>query len=153
LNVLKPGANILPPSHSDIDFVRRARKLRATLAARPDQLHRALKEMTAPEQQLIEPAPKPASRAQVFAELVVGQLQGDLLRYSARLDLLRQADRMGIERFEANLIIAAMQHRADPDQTPQHPAPVRHFTAGHLALLVFISEAILLTAVCWHGTH
>jgi hypothetical protein len=39
-------------------------------------------------------------------------MDGPVLRYSRRTDLIRTAERSGIGRFEANLIIAAVQHEA-----------------------------------------
>jgi len=48
--------------------------------------------------------------AREFADSVVEHLVGNLLPYSARQDLIRQATDKGITRFEANLIIAAVQH-------------------------------------------
>src|SRR5688572_25146010 len=54
----------------------------------------------------------PARGAAAFAQLVADHLEGPALRYSRRIRLLREAQRRGIGRFEANLIIAAVQHRA-----------------------------------------
>jgi hypothetical protein len=39
-------------------------------------------------------------------------MDGPVLRYSHRTSLIRVAERSGIGRFEANLIIAAVQHEA-----------------------------------------
>lgn len=38
-------------------------------------------------------------------------MQRGLLRYSQRAKLLRRAQKLGIGRFEANLVIATVQHR------------------------------------------
>lgn len=105
-----------------VDYVRRARRLRHIYRHRPDRLHRSLREIEPPhDDQLrhvarlsITPLPTTAPhRAQAFADHVATHLEGSILRYSVRLALLREAQRRGIERFEANLIIAAVQHKAD----------------------------------------
>jgi hypothetical protein len=46
-----------------------------------------------------------------FAEYVQGRLEGPVLRYSARLALVKEAERRGLGRFEANLVIAAVLYR------------------------------------------
>jgi hypothetical protein len=46
----------------------------------------------------------------MFAQLVRNYMEGPVLRYSHRARLIRQAENRGIGRFEANLIIAAVQH-------------------------------------------
>ena len=56
----------------------------------------------------------PTSVDRTFAALVSRTLQAQRrspLRYSQRLDLLKEAGRRGIGRFEANLIIASVQHK------------------------------------------
>ena len=46
-----------------------------------------------------------------FAESVIASMDGPVLRYSSREALIEEALRRGLGRFEANLIIAAVQHR------------------------------------------
>lgn len=46
-----------------------------------------------------------------FAGTVARALEDGVLRYSVRMGLLKEAARRGIGRFEANLIIAAVQHQ------------------------------------------
>jgi hypothetical protein len=58
-----------------------------------------------------EPA-RPLDAATEFAQWVQLQLDGPVLRYSARLLLLEEAQRRRLGRFEANLIIAGVLHRA-----------------------------------------
>jgi hypothetical protein len=55
--------------------------------------------------------PAASELAERFASLVAGQLDGGILRYTQRRWLLGQARRWGIGRFEANLIVAAVQHQ------------------------------------------
>ena len=60
----------------------------------------------------VYPAPAEGGAARRFAEYLAGQTAGSpILRYSQRLDLLRAARRFGVERFEANLLIAAVLER------------------------------------------
>jgi hypothetical protein len=97
------------------EYRRRARHLRWVLRGRGGQLHKSLTDLAEQQNQggatmrLVQP-PDPACQA--FADLVVEHMDGDILRYSQRTALLRQASRLGIGRFEANLVIAAVQHRA-----------------------------------------
>jgi hypothetical protein len=82
---------------------------------------------------------------------------GAVLRYSRRLELLRDARRRGIGRFEANLIIAAAQHklaaRSPQRVTGRFPKPARidpgpcGFTT---ALLGFVAiQSLIVTAAWW----
>ena len=61
----------------------------------------------------------PGADARPFLRLVGESLDGNILHYSERVRLIRVADRMGIARFEANLLIATVQHRA-----AQQPATI-----------------------------
>ncbi len=99
-------------------YCREARKLRHRLRHAPVRLHRSLRSL------------RPAAALPVeltthdrFAQSVVTAIQGRTLRYSRRLRLLAEADKLGIERFEANLIIAMVQHRLNalPSQVDQPP--------------------------------
>jgi hypothetical protein len=122
-------------------YVRQARRLRATLGREPAKLHRALRELSAGEP--VQPA-SPASR---LAALAASQMQGDILSYSARLSLLKQAQRLGIERFEANLIIASAQHRARPVR--REASQRRSFGVFGPAIAVVMVEGLLLLAAWW----
>jgi hypothetical protein len=53
-----------------------------------------------------------AYRSHRFAQVVAERVSEGVLRYSARLQLLAMADGLGIARFQANLVIAAVQHEA-----------------------------------------
>jgi hypothetical protein len=86
-----------------------------------------------------------SSPAEQFGRLVTGRLQNGILRYSARGQLLVAADGMGIGRFQANLIIAAVQHRAEPP--PHEPLSARRILNPlALALIVLVQALIALTA-------
>lgn len=67
-----------------------------------------------------------------------------LLRYSQRLQLLRTGEEMGLSRFQANLVIAAVQHEArrDPNCSDLRMTPAVSTTA-----LFLVTQAILITAL------
>src|SRR5438874_2651490 len=100
-------------------YRREARRLRARLHDRPHQLYGSLRQLAerqdAPHGAA---ASAPATPVTYFTDMVAGQLRDTILPYPTRLTLLRNAARLGIGRFEANLIIAAMQHRMKP-QNPE----------------------------------
>jgi hypothetical protein len=52
-----------------------------------------------------------AEKRRIFKQMVITELEGGLLRYSRRRALLRYAEDIGIERFDANLLIAEAQYR------------------------------------------
>src|SRR4030095_638849 len=55
---------------------------------------------------------RPTGPAAAFAALLAGEVPSNgMLTYSQRLALLRHAQRLGVGRFEANLLIAAMLER------------------------------------------
>jgi hypothetical protein len=56
-----------------------------------------------------------------FADVVLASLDGPVLRYSQRTALVDEAERRGIGRFEANLIIAAVLHRSGLGQEYEIP--------------------------------
>ena len=142
----------VPPSVSA--YCRQARRLRGTLGHQPARMHRKLRELS------VRPAPvdvpydgaavacesRPiASKAQAFAEQVAAGLDGPVLRYATRRTLLRDAGRTGIGTFEANLIIAAVQHERRsacvPTQAPQEPARARGLIGFGTLLVIFAVEA------------
>lgn len=103
-------------SPSAVAYCRAARRLRGRLADKPVRLHRALRELKMPEA-----APASAPRAVRmttgsiglaggFAAEVARRMDGPVLRLAQRRTLLAKAHCMGIGRFEANLVIAAVQH-------------------------------------------
>jgi hypothetical protein len=98
-------------------YVRQARRLRHELRDKPQALHRSLaalaqwKNLTSPPQ---PPIWRADSRRDHIQDLIAGvaqNMEGPILRYPARIALLKQAKRAGIPQFDANLIITATQHR------------------------------------------
>jgi hypothetical protein len=105
------------PSDAILQYCRTARRLRHRLRHSPAALHgslRSLKPATPVAVRPVRQVPSvfDAPPAQRFALLVRYSLVGSLLPYSTRQALIRKAARMGIKRFDANLIIATVQHRA-----------------------------------------
>lgn len=96
----------------------------------------------------------PDGLARRFAEQVLASLDGPVLRYARRQELLRQAERLGIGRFEANLLIAAVLHRRPRWQRgdPGRPGGGRWARArrwaGPLLMVLALQAAILAGA--WH---
>ena len=150
-------------------YRRRARKLRWVHAGRPDRLHPALVALAKSHDAATrgrhgrathverEPAEaEPYSPAKAFAEHVARAMDGQVLRYSQRLALLQLADRQGLGRFEANLVIAAIQHRmrqasgqpVDAESTTVKPSPRRRATLP-LGLLVFATVQALIALGAW----
>lgn len=57
------------------------------------------------------PPRRPADPSADFADYVRNRLDAPILPYSNRLALLKEAQRRGVGRFEANLVIAQQMHR------------------------------------------
>jgi hypothetical protein len=56
-------------------------------------------------------------RRMVFYEMIKAEMDGEILRYNKRRQLLRFARKLGIPQFEASLMIAEVQYR-DGQLTP-----------------------------------
>lgn len=84
-----------------------------------------------------------------FADEVADALDGRDLRYSQRLRLLKRADHFGIRRFDANLVIAMVQHRMGEVYIPP-PEPHRQ-TSGLLATIAIVAviQSGILAAGYW----
>jgi hypothetical protein len=134
------------------DYIRQARRLRARHQSTPARLHQSLMELssqfdqTSPRPQNVVVRDDPHSE---FAHYVQSQLEGPILRYSLRLKHLREAERRGIGRFEANLIIAAVQHRAG-ERITSEPSTPKAFPAW---MMFFAIEFIIVFSVVWMFRH
>lgn len=95
----------------------------------------------------------PPSAESAFIRAVEGAMEGSLLRYSRRQRLLHLAARLGLGRFEANLIIARVQHQtrntapARPMASARTPRPPSRWTPlaaglGLQALLLWSAWAV-----------
>lgn len=132
------------------DYCRDARRLRRRFASDPRQLLRKLRDLS-DHHDAAQPAVQVApTRTQTFAAAVLDCLEGRDLRYSNRLYLLDLADKLGIRRFDANLIIATLQHRAPrkPKTRPQQPASREIVISPTFAAFMVVQSTILL-AVAW----
>ena len=130
------------------EYRRRARRIRAIHAGNPALLHRALRELAAVQTRQVVAKP-PDSNAQSFADLVADSMDGPILRYSSRRALLRAADAAGIGRFEANLIIAAVQHQSDREASGTPIAPTRPLARNALVWAAFLLLQTSIFIAVW----
>jgi hypothetical protein len=119
---MPPGGATAPDIFErDKAYCRAARRVRATHARRPARLYRELQHLgkwhTAAHPPAAVLPSTPRSRAEQFSLQVAARLEGPVLRHSQRRALFAAARRLGIGRFEANLLIAAVQHEK------KHAAP------------------------------
>lgn len=118
-----------PAPHAE--YRRRARRIRRVFARQPGPRMRALCDLAhTTNADRAETAPDPvitlpAGAAHTFAGVVRQRMDGPVLRYSHRARLLREAEQRGIGRFEANLIIAAVQHQRRPVRSESDPVTSR----------------------------
>jgi len=104
--------------HDSHTYRRQARRLRSVFRDQPLQLHLSLKQLSdrhdvAHRERHSRGVFAFAARdhSATFADQVARQIRGRVLPYSRRLALLQAGQKLGISRFHANLIIAAVQHR------------------------------------------
>ena len=137
------GAEVTATNDSPAAYCRQARRLRARFIHRPARMHRELKALAGPP-------PTPTSPARAFAQQVAARLNGWNLRYSERRELIRLATGRGIGRFEATLIIAAVQHerrKASPvRQSPVDQPRVNWLRLLAPLLLVLAVESLVFVA-------
>ena len=96
--------------------------------------------------------PNPTGPAGRFAALVADSMDGNVIRYSQRLELLRKAWGMDIPRFEANLIIAAVQHRAGHKDSERRTAHPRKWGWVESTLLFTLIQSVIV-AILWAMLH
>jgi hypothetical protein len=91
-------------------------------------------------------ASAPAER---LSRLVQESLCDGVLPYPRRQEVLRAARRLGVGRFQANLLIAAVQHRYDTPAMESEPRQVGRpwGWVGAAALILAIEAAIVLGAL------
>jgi hypothetical protein len=96
--------------------------------------------------------PEP-SKARAFAERVEAGLDGPVLRYTTRRNLIAEARRLGIGDFEANLLIAAVQHErrgtAVPSPVTREASPAQGLAYFGSVLVIVLVEAALAIGA-WH---
>lgn len=88
--------------------------------------------------------------ARDFADIVVGQLVGTVLPWSRREKLIRAASAHDITRFEANLIIATVQHQLGVGRRRDDAKPSRLSMriATGFAMFAIIQAGII--AAVWY---
>jgi len=97
------------PTASTLAYLRHARRLRARWAGRLGRMHVELRQLNQDFSPEIMPE-RERTQEEIFCDDVAAAMEGTVLRYSERSRLLKEARRVGIERFEANLLIAKVQH-------------------------------------------
>jgi len=85
-----------------------------------------------------------------FADLVPGQLVGTVLPWSRREALVRTAAKLGISRFEANLIIAAVQNQMGVGLKGEEVRRPRLAKRIALGLTVFVAVQAVIVAAAWY---
>jgi hypothetical protein len=136
------------------NYRRQARRLRYRLQHDPVRLHQSLQSLSEqspasdnsvriPPLSADHPLRINPTLAATFTADVIRSLDGPVLRYSQRLALLRRAADLGISRFEANLLIAAVQHRCVTSPAPAPPSRANRlmlmaFAAGVQSLIAFL---------------
>jgi hypothetical protein len=89
--------------------------------------------------------------AREFAEIVASQLVGTVLPWNQRKSLVHLAELRGISRFEANLIIAVVQHQMGVGRKRieilQRRRSLRRLAAG-VAVFVIVQAGIV--GMVWH---
>jgi hypothetical protein len=140
-------------------YRREARRIRAEYRGDPASIHRHLAKLAAKSTPVLE---NPGHRdwsasailghrgpaARQFADLVATQMVGPLLPWSARRNLLREAARSRITMFEANLIIATVQHRYRGVPTPVAKPILPQGTPFWIGTA--LAAEALLVGVAWH---
>ena len=96
------------------------------------------------------PVPEICDGAAQFARYVRENLRGRLLTGSQRSEMIREAESRGIGRFDANLIIAAVLHRAGMPQEIdefESPRPNRRWVLP--AMTFAILQSLIVAGAWW----
>src|SRR3954467_9974919 len=114
-----------------------------TTRARPRRHRQSVAVLTT---RVASPRRDEADASAEFADVVAASIDGPVLRYTQRQVLIRDAERRGIGRFEANLIIAAVLHREGLAQEYELPPVAQMGWLAPLLTFVGLQSAILLGA-------
>jgi hypothetical protein len=100
------------------------------------------------------PASAPVdSGVREFAQAVTASMEGPILRFSRRQQLIEQAEQLGIRRFDANLLIAAVQHRFAGEAACAIPdAPSNGFNYRTALVIALILQFLILLGA-WAVFH
>ena len=144
-------------NHPADRYRRSARSLRGRLDGNPGELYRSLRDLSDRYDRqfavLSPPAPViPVVPDNDFTSQIVAKIHDGVLLYSDRLQLLNDAADYGIGRFEANLIIAAVQHRYGtrlfPEQVIIKPGNKTKLPVTDL-VMAFLLVQILILILAW----
>jgi hypothetical protein len=105
----------------------------AALSRREDVAAKLQKIAARPRPIVVQALAYPLVSGSAFAELVESRMIGGVLTYSMRRSLLAMAPRYGIGRFEANLAIAAVQYRQNPDAARRRATGVAAVRSANVA--------------------
>jgi len=149
-----------PPSAPHAEYRRQARRIRGSFANAPHLRMRALRDLAnrydarrTVERRRRAPT-LPAQPAATFAALVRERMDGPVLRYSHRTALIHAAERSGIGRFEANLIIAAIQHEAGERAVVEETRPSRRSFPSWLPVsIAAIATQVAILLGVWSLIH
>ena len=132
------------------DYRRCARRLRHAHRDHPARLARSLRQLSLAYDACTSRAPLSEPRlldhVRAFAQQVCDELEGNTLRYSARVKLLRDARRRGIRRFDANLIIASVQEKAAGSGVEVQEGKSGHAWRACATLVIVVQSLILAGA-------
>lgn len=147
---------IQPPVADPTQTYRReARRLRWHYADRPLELYNSLRQLSAQHDQQyvasedllaasVTKSGQTTRGSRQFAQMVASQIESGLLNFSDRQRLLSLAETMGIGRFQANLIIAAVQHQTGAPISDLAPSPVKQFRwIGAVAAVLAVQGLIV----------
>jgi hypothetical protein len=143
----------LPAASDPIELCRQARKLRATYAHKPAEMHRRLSRLTLEDRKTSPDASVnedsfDCSGERAYRRLVERTIREDasvILRFSQRLELLKEATRRGIGRFQANLIIASVEHALRTERA--HSAPIKSRSILSAWVLFATLQSVIVTGL------
>ena len=85
-----------------------------------------------------------------FADRVAATVDSRLLIFSERHALLKTAERLGIDRFHANLIVAVAQHQAEGrGQAKPQATPISRKRSLSPIVLIIAVQALIVLAGWW----
>lgn len=134
----------IPGSPID-EYRRKARRLRCRYASQPATLQLGLRLLANEFRPAVHDVAVIPSPSRQFADYLSQRRAASVLRYSERLELIRTARRFGIDRFQANLLIASILERGRQVIEAQ-PAPAQNSVLGKIAMFVAVQSAVLLGA-------
>jgi hypothetical protein len=156
------GSTVVDAGGEVAQYVRAARRIRARGGRDLGKVHAALRRPIAPASARILESPTrridwPQSpilghrgaAARQFAGRVSGRLVGGLLPWTHRRALLAEAASLGIGRFDANLIIAAVQHASPAIAPAPSPKPRARKLIVPVTPIAFLAVQLVIIVAVW----